>query len=296
MFELNSSIVFGKITKQVLFIFLSILSSINTIAQTIEDYNNVKLAAVFSKDTSEICSKKHLSVNMTNQIDSSNIDNTPIPITLVSVGDSLSNKKIPILTLGDSNGTFNYGWPQQLKNEIPYADIFNISKSGKTIGFNNNGDSTLNQLVTLDNDLLKANNYIGSGEYDYIVIGLGTNDAKYDFRSKQNEVYANLERLIKRLQSCQYKSLNRAKIVIKSPTPYGIKSQSQSKYSGGNDRVKEMNAKFRKIAKKYHCIFVDTFTPLYNDIETLSNDGLHLNAEGQKKIADLIAIGIKTTY
>lgn len=207
--------------------------------------------------------------------------------------DCWEDTLVHILTLGDSNGTFNYGWPQQLKKEIPNADIFNISKSGKTIGFNNNGDSTLNQIITLDSDLLKANNYIGSEKYDYIVIGLGTNDAKYDFRDKQNEVIANLELLIKKLQSSHYKSLNNAKIVIKSPTPYGSKSQSQTKYLGGNDRVKVINTKFRKIAKKHHCIFVDTFIPLCIDIETLSNDGLHLDEEGQTKIANLIAIGIK---
>jgi sialate O-acetylesterase len=210
--------------------------------------------------------------------------------------DCWEDTLVHILALGDSNGTFSYGWPQQLKKEIPNADVFNISKSGKTIGFNNNGDSTLNQLVTLDNDLLKANSYIGSEEYDYIVIGLGTNDAKYDFRDKQNQVPANLELLIKRLRSSQYKSLNKAKIVIKSPTPYGKKSECQTKYWGGNDRVKEINTKFRKIARKYHCIFVNTFTPLCNDMENLSADGLHLNEDGQKKIANLIVTGIGTVH
>ncbi|MDD3319861.1 MAG: GDSL-type esterase/lipase family protein [Paludibacter sp.] len=220
----------------------------------------------------------------------------PVALSLIPEGNSQPNKRLHILTLGDSNGTFSYGWPQQLKDEIPYVDVLSISRVGKTIGFNNNGDSTLNQLATLENDLLNANIYIGLEEYDYIVIGLGTNDAKYDFRNNQNEVYANLELLIKRLQTFQYKSISMAKIVIKSPTPYGIKSQSQAKYVGGNDRVKEMNTRFKEIAQKYNCIFVDTFTSLCNDIEILSNDGLHLNEVGQKKIADLIAIEIKKAH
>jgi lysophospholipase L1-like esterase len=302
--------------RQILLIFISILFFFNTIGQTIGDNLNVKLTtASFSNNTSNINSKIYFSTNVEKQISFPDTDvklwnrdrtintngvfassNTPVALSLIPVGDSQPNKKLHILTLGDSNGTFSYGWPQQLKDEIPYVDVLNISRAGKTIGFNNNGDSTLNQLATLENDLLKANIYIGLEEYDYIVIGLGTNDAKYDFRNNQNKVYTNLELLIKRIRSCRYKSLNSAKIVIKSPTPYGTKSQSQKKYMGGNNRVKEMNTRFKEIAQKYNCIFVDTFTPLCNDIEVLSNDGLHLNEVGQKKIADLIAIEIKKAH
>lgn len=202
--------------------------------------------------------------------------------------DCWEDDSVRILTLGDSNGTFSYAWPYQLVKEMPNSVLFNVSRSGKTIGFNNNGEKVLNQLATLDADLEEINEKVGERKIDYIVIGLGTNDAKSDFKDRQDEVFFNLESLIKKIQSCKYESLKSARIIIKSPTPYGIRSQSQPKYIGGDDRVKRMNSVFRKIAMRYNCIFVDTYMPFKKKMDAFSEDGLHLNAEGQSCMARLI--------
>jgi lysophospholipase L1-like esterase len=212
----------------------------------------------------------------------------PVALSLIPVGNHHPNRQVHILTLGDSNGTFDYGWPRQLTYEMPYASLLNISKVGKTIGFDNNGDSSLNQLACIGNDLEKAGQFIGPLAFDYIVIGLGTNDAKAIFEKDQNKVPVNLETLIRQIRDSKYQSVSNAKIVLLSPPPFGTQSQSQEKYAGGNERVRKMNAEFRKIAEKYHCLFVDVFTPMTPYIDLLSKDGIHLSAEGQRKIAALV--------
>src|SRR6186713_2714085 len=93
-------------------------------------------------------------------------------------------KQLNIFTLGDSNGTFPYSWPQQIKLALPNAQVFNISKSGRTIGFVNNGDSTLNSLIVIDENLKKAADYTRDRPFDFIVIELGTNDAKAVFAGR----------------------------------------------------------------------------------------------------------------
>jgi len=90
----------------------------------------------------------------------------------------ISDQALSIFTLGDSNGSFPYSWPQQIRNALPNASLLNISKSGRTIGFLNNGDSSLNALWVLDDNLRKAAAYAGDKPFDFILMALGTNDAK----------------------------------------------------------------------------------------------------------------------
>ena len=191
-----------------------------------------------------------------------------------------------ILTLGDSNGTFPFSWPQQLKKELPHAQVFNISKSGRTIGFVNNGDSTLNSLLVIDENLKKAADFTKDRPYDFIIMELGTNDAKAVFADRQKEVPRNLEKLIHKIKNSSYTSINRAKIIIVSPPPYGSKATATEKYKGGDKRVKDMSRSFKKIAKRNGCLFVNGYKTPGLDIETMTADGLHLDAVGSKKLMD----------
>jgi acyl-CoA thioesterase-1 len=200
----------------------------------------------------------------------------------------LSEKRFNIFTLGDSNGTFPYSWPQQLKQALPNAQIYNISKSGRTIGFLNLGDSTLNSLMVIDQNLKKASEFSGSRPYDFIVIELGTNDAKAVFADRQQEVPVNLEKLIRSIKDCSYTALKKAKIVIVSPPPYGTKAEATEKYAGGGQRVKAMSESFKQVAQRNDCFFVSGFAIPGLDIETMTADGLHLDANGSRKLIESI--------
>jgi lysophospholipase L1-like esterase len=197
-----------------------------------------------------------------------------------------STVALNILTLGDSNGSFPISWPKQLEWALPGADVFNISKSGRTIGFVNNGDSTLNSLMMIDENLKKAADHTRDQPYDYIVMDLGTNDGKAVFASRQNEVPGNLELLIKKIKGCPYTTINKATIIIIAPTPYGSKAEATEKYAGGNKRVEAMSKAFEKIAKRNGCLFVNGYKTPGLNIETMTADGLHLDNTASRKLIE----------
>lgn len=216
-----------------------------------------------------------------------------IPFVLTAQ-DAMSKKKLNIFTLGDSNGTFPYSWPTQLGAALPDATVFNISKSGRTIGFLNLGDSTLNSLLVIDENLKKAAAFTKDRPFDYIVMDLGTNDGKAVFADRQKEVPRNLEKLIQKIKNSPYLTINSAKIIVISPTPYGAKAEATEKYKGGGRRVKAMSKAFKKVAKRNGCLFVNGYKTPGLDIETMTADGLHLDAAGSKKlIAPVVALMMK---
>jgi polygalacturonase/lysophospholipase L1-like esterase len=197
-----------------------------------------------------------------------------------------SDQPLNIFTLGDSNGTFPESWPKQLRLALPNAQVFNISKSGRTIGFVNNGDSSLNSLMVIDENLKKAAEFANDRPFDFIVIELGTNDAKAVFANRQKEVPANLEKLIQKIKGSSYPAINKARIIIISPPPYGVKAEATEKYAGGSKRVEKMSKTFQKVAKRNHCLFVNGFKTPGLDINTMTEDGLHLDATASKKLIE----------
>jgi len=217
-----------------------------------------------------------------------------LPFAVLAQDTILSNKPLNIFTLGDSNGTFPYSWPNQLQLALPNATVFNISKSGRTIGFLNLGDSTLNSLFVIDENLKKAADFTKDRPFDFIVLELGTNDAKAIFADRQQEVPQNLGKLIQKIQHCNYVSISKARIIIIAPPPYGDKAEATEKYAGGGERVKRMSSEFKKVAEQNNCLFVNGFETPGLDINTMTADGLHLNAVGSRKlIAPVVALMVK---
>ena len=208
------------------------------------------------------------------------------PFVILAQNPTFSNKKLTILTLGDSNGTFPMSWPQQLTKAFPNAKICNISKSGRTIGFLNLGDSTLNSLFVIDQNLKKAAAFTGNTPYDFVIIELGTNDAKAVFDNQQKEVPQNLNKLINKIKDSPYTTIKHAKIIIISPPPYGAKAENTVKYAGGNQRVEAMSKAFKKVANRQHCFFVNGFSTPGLNIETMTTDGIHLDSLGSRKLIE----------
>ena len=193
-------------------------------------------------------------------------------------------KALNVLTLGDSNGTYPHSWPKQLEQALPNTRVFNLSKSGRTIGFVNNGDSSLNSLLVVEENLRKAAEFTRNWPFDYIVLELGTNDAKAVFADRQQEVPGNLEKLVAHLRQSKYPVLSKARIIIVSPPPQGAKAEATPKYQGGNQRVEHMSQSFREVARRTGCLFVDGYHAPGLNIETMSADGIHLDAAASQKL------------
>lgn len=208
------------------------------------------------------------------------------PIFVRAQNTPMSDQKLNIFTLGDSNGTFPHSWPKQIQWALPNAQVFNISKSGRTIGFVNNGDTTLNSLMVIDENLKKAADFTGNRPFDFIVLELGTNDGKAVFANRQQEVAPNLQKLIDKIKNCSYPSISKARIIIISAPPYGTKAEATEKYAGGGQRVKAMSETFKKVAKHNHCLFVNGYKTPGLNIDTMTADGLHLDATGSRKLIE----------
>lgn len=193
---------------------------------------------------------------------------------------------INIFTLGDSNGTFPESWPKQIQWALPDAQVFNISRSGRTIGFVNNGDSSLNSLMVIDENLKKAADFTKEKAFDFIVLELGTNDAKAVFAHRQNEVALNLERLIQKIKTSGYSSIRKAKIIVIAPPPFGSMAGASEKYKGGDKRVADMSKAFEKVARRNGCLFVNGYKTPGLNIETMTDDGIHLDAIASRKLIE----------
>lgn len=205
-----------------------------------------------------------------------------LPGLLAAQVPGASDKALNIFTLGDSNGTFAHSWPRQLERALPRAQVFNLSKSGRTVGFVNNGDSTLNSLLVLDDNLRKAAEFTKERPFDFVVLELGTNDAKAVFADRQAEVPANLAQLIRKIKTCPYPAIRRARIIVVSPPPYGTRAEALPKYQGGDARVRALGAAFQRVAKRTHCLFVNGYQTPGLDINAMTADGLHLDATASR--------------
>ncbi|MCB0634872.1 MAG: prolyl oligopeptidase family serine peptidase, partial [Lewinella sp.] len=199
--------------------------------------------------------------------------------------DHLENEKI--LAIGDSNGALEYGWVTQLR-KLQFPDrIYNTCVSGNTIGFDNLGRRSLNTLANVDHYLEAAVQELEG--LDKIVILLGTNDCKAVFDDSLEMVPKNMELLIQKIKANATYQTFRPQIYIVSPPPYAPDEQLIPKYYGGAADVAWLLPRFREVAGRMGCTFVDVYSKLLPDWEKLSSDGIHLTPEGQQQLAGLIA-------
>jgi len=201
------------------------------------------------------------------------------------------DKSLNILTIGDSNGALPFGWVYQLKQIRTNDTIFNISISGNTIGFNNNGRTSLNTLLNIENYMNTA--YSKLGHIDRIIFMIGTNDCKSVFKDSLQTVPGNMRKLIAEVEKINKLHKNRPVIYIVSPPPFGPDELVGEKYAGGMDRVSQLNKELETIAREGSVIFINTCNILEPVFKQLTSDGVHLNPDGQKMIALIINENLK---
>jgi len=204
---------------------------------------------------------------------------------------NLKDKSLNILTIGDSNGALPFGWVYQLKQLRTNDTIFNISISGNTIGFNNNGRASLNTLSNIEDYMEKA--FVKLGHIDRIIFMIGTNDCKSVFKDSLQVVPANMRKLITEVKRITKLHKNNPVIYIVSPPPFGPDELVGEKYAGGMDRVSKLNKQLEILAGEESAIFINTCQILEPVFKQITSDGVHLNAAGQKMIALIIQENLK---
>ena len=207
-----------------------------------------------------------------------------------------TQKKLNILTIGDSNGTFAYSWPVQIKNLLPDATLINKSISGNTIGFDNNDQVKLNTLKNIDRYLEEAFKELGDGKkFDFIVMVLGTNDTKKVFENRQKEVPENMILLIHKIKEyLTSHNMTLPKICIITPSPMDEDKIDKVKYGGGDGRIQKNNMEFKRIAKENKIDFLDTYLALKPGFSEMTLDGIHLNEKAQHMVATEIVKYLKS--
>jgi lysophospholipase L1-like esterase len=205
-------------------------------------------------------------------------------IGLIPINQPVHRDRITFLTLGDSNAATKYGWALQIGMVLPYATIINRSMSGKCVGISNLNNEGLNSLLTIDTTLQQINDHV-----DYIVIGLGTNDAKLDYANRAKEFPANMRTLIKKIKSSELYRRDKPRLIVLACPPLD-ESVAEPKYGGAAKRLETFNRELIKIAKEESASYMDSHAlfALLPKGTPLTSDGVHLIP----KTARIVAEGI----
>jgi lysophospholipase L1-like esterase len=191
-----------------------------------------------------------------------------------------------IMALGDSNGAFAFGWPQQLQALRPNDMVLNYSISGNTIGFDNQDKAVLNTLKNIESYFEQATNF--SSQIDAVVIMLGTNDCKTDFDRELKNVPENYKKLIRYIKSQNFTHGETPEIIVVSPPPYGDDAILDDEYHGANKKVLWLNKEFKKMVRTENCKFLDVHSAILPVFDHITSDGIHLRPEGQVIVARMI--------
>ena len=194
-----------------------------------------------------------------------------------------------ILTIGDSNGVVNGGWPAQLAVICASDTVINNSESGRTIGFDNSGKKQWNALRNIDGYLSGALTKTVGSPIDEVVIMLGTNDTKACFADRQDAVPRNLAALVQKIRSFNNGDSTAPHITIVSPPPYAHDDQSPDKARGAHIRVRSLAAAFRNVALNMGCGFVNMHQVIEPVFSRVAVDHVHLSRQGHAIVARAIA-------
>lgn len=127
--------------------------------------------------------------------------------------------------------------------------------------------------------------------FDIIILNLGTNDFKNKYLTAKDVAMGD-EELIKIIQENAYNKNDEVpKMILVCPPD--IDGSSDYAIDGGlaetSERIKQLPAELQKIAEKYNTGFVN----LQELVRPSSEDGVHLDAESHKIIAEALVKEIK---
>lgn len=203
---------------------------------------------------------------------------------------------IRILCYGDSNtwgyipGTGkrfdeNTRWTKRLQNLL--GDEYEITEEGLR-GRNVGHDFDFYPRGNLNGSLTFPQSVLTHDPIDLVTIMLGSNDLDERFNCDAKSCAKIIEeKYINYLRKDLVNSLYKVpKIIIIAPNIMG-EAAAKLKDIGVIEKSKRFNTEYEKMAKKNGCIFVS------NENLTSGIDGIHLNAESHKYLAEKLTSIIK---
>lgn len=161
--------------------------------------------------------------------------------------------------------------------------MVNTSISGNTIGFDGQGKKRLNSVDQLTVYLRRG--FAEMGGVDEIIIALGTNDCKAEYRpnTEEREKYYvtlldNIERFFKE------RGQEIPRIVLLSPPPMGPEDRLSTTFKGGSECVASFTEYLGELAARRGLCFSD-LSKTQRDLLQYSEDGVHFDVTGYELIA-----------
>ena len=207
-----------------------------------------------------------------------------VATNLIPVYAKSINKPLHVLAIGDSNGDLPGGWVHRLNNEVPWIKLINAAKAGRTIGFDNNNDTTLNERRLLEKHLQEANTRLGK-KIDWVIIALGTNDAKDIFGGKEEEVVANFTWMMDRVIAFGKAQSHNYRVLAILPPPVEGEADATGKYKDANKRLAYFNQAFKKVLTERKIAMLDAYEMFIGMDTTFTKDGVHLNEAAQQQLS-----------
>jgi lysophospholipase L1-like esterase len=75
----------------------------------------------------------------------------------------------------------------------------------------------------------------------------------------------------------------------------GPENRLAAKYQGGSARVAQLAARLGEVARRNEAQYLDIHTPLQGSMSSISEDGVHLLAPAQQRVAEMIEARLKAS-
>ncbi len=193
-----------------------------------------------------------------------------IDLTFVALGDSLTAGYVPYAPMNPMDHVFPY---------TAYLDNAVIAEQSKRgwehvhctfVNRGVNGDSTKGMLSRFDSE-------VASLEPDYVIVWAGINDLFLGF--PLDEIMGRLEQIYSKAREHGIEPVACTVTSITSESPVMA-------------RIVELNALIRGYCTENHVPVADLFNALSDRsgllLENFSSDGVHLNADGNRRVADTV--------
>lgn len=193
-----------------------------------------------------------------------------IDLTFVALGDSLTAGYVPYAPMNPMDHVFPY---------TAYLDNAVIAEQSKRgwehvhctfVNRGVNGDSTKGMLSRFDSE-------VASLEPDYVIVWAGINDLFLGF--PLDEIMGRLQQIYSKAREHGIEPVACTVTSITSESPVVV-------------RIVELNALIRGYCTENHVPVADLFNALSDRsgllLENFSSDGVHLNADGNRRVADTV--------
>lgn len=183
-----------------------------------------------------------------------------------------------ILAFGDSNTCRPTGdrtrWTSILERKAPARfQIFNEGCNGRTTGYDSGECNGLGVIVA---------KLTAHAPLDYVIVMLGTNDAKRKYGPPAAaDIAANLRQILDLIEAHN----TSATPLLVTPPPLGRVLEGD--LAGAQGLIAAVAAECRRLAVRRGLCLIDLHS-LLDPTTDLQPDNIHLNARGRQKVADAI--------